>query len=112
MRTDFVIIFITCASRKEAGSIVDSLLKKRLVACGNIIKNVESKFWWRGKIDNEKEVLVMLKTKKENINKIEKEVRRRHSYEVPEIISIPITAGSKRYLEWLDGAIRDTGASR
>jgi len=102
MRTDFVIIFITCASRKEAGSILDSLLKKRLVACGNIIKNVESKFWWRGKIDNEKEVLVMLKTKKENFNKIEKEVRRRHSYEVPEIIALPIIAGSKAYLDWID----------
>jgi len=102
MRTDYIIVFITCASQKEAETIVDSLLKKRLAACGNIIKSVESKFWWRGKIDKESEVLVMLKTKKENFNKIEKEVRRRHSYEVPEIIALPVIAGSKAYLDWID----------
>ena len=95
------IALITCQSKKEADRIVSSLLKKRLAACANIISGVDSRFWWNGKIDQAREILVILKTKRGNFKKIEKETKRLHSYEVPEIIAIPIIAGSREYLGWI-----------
>jgi periplasmic divalent cation tolerance protein len=72
-----------------------------LVACANIIFGVESRFWWKGRINKAKETLLILKTRRENFKRVEKEIKRIHSYEVPEIIALPIVAGSKSYLEWL-----------
>ena len=95
------IVLITCQSKKEADRIALSLLKKRLAACANIISGVNSRFWWNGKIDKAREVLVILKTRRSNFKKIEKETKRLHSYEVPEIIAIPIIAGSREYLGWI-----------
>ena len=97
----FCIIFVTCQSKKEADSIASFLLNKRLISCANIISGVDSKFWWNGKIDTAKEFLVILKGKRGSFKKIEKEVKRLHSYVVPEIIAIPIIAGSKEYLGWI-----------
>lgn len=106
MNDKFVIIFVTCASKKEAEKIVDALLAKRLVACGNIVSGVDSKFWWKGKIDSAKETLLILKTTASKFNAVEKEARRLHSYDVPEIIALPIVAGSKEYLSWINANIR------
>ena len=99
--TSSVIIFVTCASKKEAKIIVDSLLRKRLVACGNIVSGVHSKFWWKGKLDSANECLAILKTQKEKFGKVEKEILRIHSYDVPEIIAVPIVAGNRDYLDWV-----------
>ena len=98
----FCITFVTCQSKKEADSIALSLLNKRLIACANIISNVHSAFWWNGKIDKAKEVLLIIKTRRNNFKKIEKEVKRLHSYAVPEIIAVPIITGSKEYLRWIE----------
>lgn len=102
MADKFVIILVTCASKAEARKIRDVLLKKRLAACGNIIDGVDSKFWWQGKIDSAREVLLILKTSIANFKRIEKEIKRIHSYEVPEIIALPIVAGSEEYLSWIN----------
>ena len=96
-----VIIIVACASRKEARRIADSLLKERLVACANIVTKVESSFWWKGRIEKAQEAILIMKTLKVNFKKIEVEVKRLHSYEVPEVVAIPITAGSKSYLDWI-----------
>jgi len=101
MRTNLIIILTTCGSRKEAKKIAKSLLEKKLVACANIISRIESKFWWKDKIDKAKEVLIILKTRNGNFKRIEKEIKCIHSYEVPEIIALPIVAGNKIYLDWL-----------
>ncbi len=97
---------VTCSSSREAKKIAGSLLDKRLVACANIIPGIGSRFWWKGKIESAREVLVMMKTKKENFKKIENEVKKLHSYEVPEIIAIPVIMGSKQYLDWINEVIR------
>ena len=102
----FLQVFVTCKSKKEADAIATVLLRKRLAACANIVPGIDSKFWWNGKIDKAKEVLVILKTKSGNFKKIEKEVKRIHSYEVPEIIAVPIIAGSKDYLGWISKSIK------
>lgn len=117
MDKDFIIVMVTCNSIVEARKIADSLLSKRLVACANIVSDIESKFWWKGKIDSAREVLIMMKTKKENFKRLENEIKKLHSYEVPEIIAVPIISGSKEYLNWIKGVVRNaaichTGASR
>ncbi len=106
MRKDFVIIMVTCDSREEARKIANRLLAKRLVACANILSGVESKFWWERKIDSAVETLLIMKTKKSNFKKIENEVKKLHSYEVPEIIAIPVVAGSRDYLNWIEESVR------
>lgn len=106
MKNEFAVVFVTCGSAKEARKIADRLLDKRLVACANIISGVESKFWWKEKIDKAAETLIMMKTLSKNFAKVEKEVRRFHSYEVPEIIAMPIVAGSRDYFRWISRSVK------
>lgn len=101
-----IIIMVTCASRKEARKIADRLLSKRLVACANIVSGIESKFWWKGKIDSASETLLMMKTVKANFKKVETAVLNLHSYEVPEIIAVSIAAGGKSYFSWIEKSVR------
>lgn len=105
MKNNIIVIFIACGSKKEALSISGALLKKRLVACANIIDNVSSKFWWNGKIDKADESLVMAKTKHDHFPRIEREVKRLHGYDLPEIIAIPVVAGSRDYLDWVKSSV-------
>jgi len=97
-----IVIFITCANKKEAGRIATALVKSRLVACVNVLGNIESIFWWQGKVDKAKETLLIIKTKKPLLGKLIKKVKSLHSYTVPEIIALPIIAGSKEYLKWIN----------
>ncbi len=106
MKNSFIIIFVTCASKKEAGLLSDLLLKKRLVACANIIEGVDSKFWWHGKVDKAHETLVIFKTGADKFKAVQREVLRLHSYDTPEIIAIPIVAGSKDYLNWIKSSLK------
>ena len=106
MRTDYIVIYVTCGAKKEAEGIARLLVSTRLVACANLIPKVESVFWWKGKVDRAKEVLVMLKARARDFKSIEKTVRRIHSYDVPEIIAIPIVAGSQDYLRWIENSAR------
>lgn len=101
-----IVIFVTAASKLEAKRIAGALIKNKLVACVNIIDKIESIFFWQGKVDNAKEVLLIIKSRKNLLNKIIATVRKNHSYQVPEIIAMPIIAGYKPYLEWIDESIR------
>ena len=101
----YIVIFIACANNKEAAVIANVLLQKKLVACVNIIEKINSFFWWQGKIDSAKEVLLIAKSKKTNFKKIARLVKAKHSYDIPEIIALPVIAGHKLYLEWIDGSL-------
>jgi periplasmic divalent cation tolerance protein len=105
MAKDYVLIMVTCASKEEARKVSGRLLAKRLVACTGILPKIESKFWWKGKLDSAAEILVTMKTVRSNFKKIEAEIKRIHSYEVPEIIAVPIVAGSRDYLDWMSRTI-------
>jgi len=98
----YSIIMSTFPNRKEAGRIADMLLKKRLVACANIISAVESKYWWKGKIEKGKEALAIIKTRKSLVDKVIAEIKKNHSYDVPEVIELPILRGNGNYLKWID----------
>jgi len=101
----YQVILVTCPNKKEARKIATFLVKERLSACVNIIDKIESFFWWQKKIDYAKEVLLIIKTKKEKIPKIIKLVKKLHPYSVPEIIALDITTGEKNYLKWIDESL-------
>lgn len=102
----YVVILVTASTSKEAKNIAHQLIKHKLAACVNILGNVESLFRWQGKLDRAKELLLLIKSKKSKLPRIIKMVKSLHSYEVPEIIALPILAGNKEYLRWLDGCLR------
>ena len=104
----YIIIFVTAKNKAEAKKIANGLLKDRLIACANIVDGVESLFSWQGKIDHGKEVLMILKTQQKLFKKVAAKVKGLHSYTTPEIIALPIIAGSKDYLKWMDEVTRSS----
>jgi periplasmic divalent cation tolerance protein len=101
-----IIVLVTASSKKEAQKLTDCLLREKLAACVNVIDGLDSHFFWQGKIDKAKEALLIIKTRKSLFNKLAKKVKSLHSYEVPEIIALPIVAGYKKYLDWIDDSTR------
>ncbi len=101
----YLIVFVTASNREEAVKIVRVLLEERLIACGNIVDSVSSLFWWEGEIEEEKEVLVIMKSREKLFKKLSKRVTELHSYDVPEILALPIVDGSSSYLEWLKSCL-------
>jgi periplasmic divalent cation tolerance protein len=97
----YTVIFITTSSLDEAKKIGRVLVEEKLAACANIVSPIRSIYHWQGKICDDKEALIILKTKKKLFKQIEKMVKALHTYEVPEVISMPITEGSNKYLSWL-----------
>jgi len=105
MDKNLIMIMITSGSEQEAKTIIEKLLKNRLIACGNLIGPISSSFWWKDCIETSKEYLILLKSRNNLFNEIEREVLRLHSYEVPEIIVFPIIDGSKDYLKWINTSL-------
>ena len=100
--TQFVVVFITCGSEEEASKIAHALVDEKLAACANMISPIRSIYRWQGKICDEREWLLVVKTRETRFQDLEKRVKSLHSYQVPEIISLPILAGSLSYLNWLE----------
>jgi periplasmic divalent cation tolerance protein len=101
----YLIVFVTASNREEATKIVRTLLEERLIACGNIVDSVCSLFWWQGEIEEEKEALVIMKSHEKLFKKLSERVTELHSYDVPEILALPIVDGSPSYLDWLKGCL-------
>ncbi len=101
-----IVIFVTASNSEEAQKIADKLIESKLAACANIIDNIKSVFWWEGKPDSANETLLIIKSKKSKLSKIIQLVKSLHSYKVPEIIALPIVAGDKNYLNWIDDSLR------
>ena len=97
-----VVILITTATEEEARSIAGLLLNQRKAACVNIVPRVDSLFRWQGKLDSAKESLLIIKTRASLLPEIVEMVKKAHSYELPEIIALPIINGSEDYLKWID----------
>ncbi len=95
-------VLVTCGSAKEARRIARALVEKRLAACGNILEApVRSIYRWKGKVETAKEYLLLIKTSRRRFKALQDEVKRLHSYDVPEIIALPIASGSPEYLKWI-----------
>lgn len=96
-----IVIFITTSDEQEAQAISKMLLEKRLIACANIVPKVNSMFWWQGVLKSEDESMLVLKTRADLLDKIVDEVKSAHSYDVPEVIALPIIGGNEDYLKWI-----------
>jgi len=101
-----IFVLMTTATREEAEKIARSLLNQKLIACANIVGPVSSLFWWKEKISQENEFLVLMKTSAELFEKLATTIKQMHSYEVPEIIAIPIAKGEQTYMKWLSSSLR------
>ena len=97
----FSIVLVTAPDRKTARALARAALSARLIACANLVSKIESHYWWRGKIESGNEVLLVLKTQKSKLAGLEKLVLARHPCDTPEFIALPLSAGNKRYLDWL-----------
>ena len=96
-----IIILITTADEQEAKAIAKLLLEGKKIACANIIPKVDSMFWWQGVLESEDECMLILKTKSSLLNDVVEAVKSAHSYDVPEIIALPIVGGNPDYLNWI-----------
>ncbi|HXQ97710.1 MAG TPA: divalent-cation tolerance protein CutA [Candidatus Limnocylindrales bacterium] len=97
-----IVVLVTCKSSLEARRIALALVRKRLAACGNLLGTpVASIYRWKGRVESARETLLILKTTRSRFRTLEKEIRRLHSYQVPEIIALPIISGSPKYLNWI-----------
>jgi len=106
MMTDKIVVLATCGTVKEARRIARALVEARLAACVNIMPGaVESIYRWKGRIASAKERLVVIKTSRRRFAAVEREIRRLHSYQVPEIIALPVTQGSRDYMAWMSACI-------
>lgn len=102
---DMTIVVLVTIPQKRAKSLAKILLKERVCACVNILKGIESFFWWQGKIDTEKEALLFIKTKESAFSKLKKVIKRNHPYDVPEIIALKVGKINSEYQQWLDKEI-------
>jgi periplasmic divalent cation tolerance protein len=98
--TDCIVVFVT-APAEEAVDLAKTLVDERLVACVNIVPGLRSIYWWQGKVEDEPEVLCIMKTRTTLFEPLRDRVRELHSYEVEEIIALPIMAGNPPYLDWI-----------
>jgi len=96
-----IVVFITASNEDEAEKISHALVEARLAGCVNIIKGVRSIYQWKGKIEDESEVVMMVKTQRRLFPSLSKKVKELHTYTVPEILALPVVEGSVEYLNWL-----------
>ncbi len=101
--SEFIQVTTTASTKEEAGRIAKALLDRRLAACVQIAGPIESHYWWKGQLEQSAEWLCIIKTLRVKYASVEAAIRANHSYEVPEIVAVPIETGSAPYLAWLRG---------
>jgi len=107
--TDKIVVLVACGSRKEARAIAKSLVEARLAACvQEITAPIRSTYRWKGKIESVNEFLLLVKTTRKHFSAVKKAVKRLHSYEVPEIIALPVVAGARDYLSWITKSVSES----
>ena len=105
-----LVVLTTVGSRDEAERLAGSLVERRVAACVQVLAGVESVYWWEGRVARDTEWLLLCKTTHDRYPDLERAIRALHSYETPEIIALPVTAGSAPYLEWLTANVLPQGS--
>ncbi len=103
--TDNVVIMVTASSRRECRKIARRLIEEKLAACVNITQPIQSVYRWEGKVQQSKEFLLFIKTRRELFPQVKTEIALIHSYHTPEIICLPIIDGSPNYLQWIRDSV-------
>jgi len=107
-KNTYVVVLVTCGSHREAARIARAVVSRKLAACVNILRTpLHSVYRWKGKLEEAREVLLMIKSSRARLVALRREVERLHGYDIPEFLVIPIAAGSRRYLAWLGDALRE-----
>lgn len=96
-----VVVLITAPNEEEASTLAKAVVGARLAACVNIVRSVRSIYRWKGAIEDDQEVLMVVKTRRNRISQLTAKVKQLHSYDVPEVIALPIIGGSQDYIQWL-----------
>jgi periplasmic divalent cation tolerance protein len=100
--TDKIVVLTTCESEEEASRLARHLVEKRLAACVNVLPQIRSVYRWKDKVEQATEFLLLIKSRRDVFDSLRGEILKMHSYEVPEVIAIPVVDGSPAYLAWLD----------
>ena len=103
--TDKIVVLSTCASEEEARNIGRLLLDGRLAACVSVLPGIRSMYHWKGAIETSTECLLLIKTSREQFQGVSSAIKKAHSYELPEVLALPVLDGSEEYLEWLGNHI-------
>ena len=104
--TDKIVVFSACDTSAEARKLARHLVETRVAACVNVIPGAYSVFHWEGKVQEAAEWLLLIKTTRDRLEPLKSELRKIHSYTVPEVVAVPIVDGSDEYLEWVDREVR------
>jgi periplasmic divalent cation tolerance protein len=104
--TDFIVVLVSVGSAEEGGRIAEALVREQLAACVNLVGPIRSIYTWKGEVQRDDERLLIIKTRAALFDDIERRVRALHSYDTPEVIALPISAGSRPYLDWMQKAVR------
>jgi periplasmic divalent cation tolerance protein len=107
MNADFLLVVCTCPTNSAAAAIATALLEERVAACVNQVPGIKSMYRWEGRIEHDDEVLLLIKTTRQMYPRVEETIGKLHPYELPEIIGVPLTAGSEAYLHWIKNATND-----
>ncbi|CAM6010505.1 unnamed protein product [Sphagnum balticum] len=104
MATDYtpaIVVYVTVPNKETGSKLAHSIIENKLAACVNQIPGVESTYWWQGKVETDSELLLMIKTRQSLLQQLTDHVTANHPYDTPEVIAVPITGGSHKYLQWL-----------
>ena len=105
MEYKYYIAYTTTDSKSAAKNIARELIKQKIAACCSIINNIESIYFWENQICDDEEYLLMIKTTKSKIDRLKNAISELHNYDTPEILIVPVVAGSEKYLNWIDNTI-------
>ena len=101
--TDAIVVMTTLASADEAVTLVQTLLERRIIACGTVMPGARSIYRWQGRIADEQEAVVLLKTRSARLEMLQAAFAELHPYKVPELLALPVVAGNPKYLDWING---------
>lgn len=99
--TDATVVLTTVATEAEAVTLIQALLERRLIACGTLLPAARSLYRWEGRVADEREVVILLKTRPARLAALERAFAALHPYRVPELLALPVAAGLERYLGWI-----------
>ena len=100
-----VVVLATASSLSEARRLANRLVRERTAACINVVPKVDSLYWWKGRVERGTEALLIIKTRRSRLKLLNRRIQALHSYEVPEVLALPVSAGSHAYLRWLEESL-------
>ena len=100
--TNKIVVLSACASPEEADRLGRLLVERRLAACVNVIPGINSHYWWQGRLETAEECLLLIKSSRERFDQLRSALEQGHSYEIPEVIALPVVDGALNYLNWID----------